>query len=260
MSLKIKSLMYQLASNFKNNKHLWFVDILLVLSVYAVILMVAFSFTNFLSIVYSLKWYFVTVAAIYFVALLLSKNYRTLWIHASIRDYIKTAFACFAAGLISIIVAYFIKNSHYYLKFSLVSMFFSTLLIVVSRITIKCGYIVLKQHFARKNGKSSINILVIGAGSAAAMFLDDVLNSKRNYNIVGLIDDNERKVSSYVNGKKVLGSRYDIVRVCQEYCVEEIILAIPGISNTERKKIIEICTETKCKIKTLPSAYEYKIS
>ncbi len=253
MSLKIKSLMYRLASNFKNNKNLWFVDILLVLSVYSVILMVAFSFTSFLNIAYSLKWYFVTVAAIYFVTLLLSKNYRTLWIHASIRDYIKTAFACLCAGLISVIVAYFIKNSHYYLKFSLVSMFFSTLLIVVSRITVKYGYIIFKQNFARKNGKNSINILVVGAGSAAAMFLDDVLNSKRNYNIVGLIDDNERKVSSYVNGKKVLGSREDIVNVCNQYNVEEIILAMPGISNTERKKIIEICTETKCKIKTLPS-------
>ncbi len=249
----LKTFVYKLADNFKNNKNLWLVDILLVLSVYFTILIVAFSFTSFLSIAYSLKWYFVSVAAVYFAALLFTNNYRTLWIHASIQDYIQTGIACTVAGLVSVIIAYFIKDSYYYLKFSLVSMFFSALLIVVSRITIKCGYIVLKQHFARKNGKGSINILVVGAGSAAALFLDDVLHSKRNYNIVGLIDDNERKISSYVNGKMVLGSRQDIVRVCEQYDVEEIILAIPGISKAERKKIIEICTETKCKIKTLPS-------
>lgn len=253
MSVNIKSFIYRLMSNFKNNKYLWLADILMVLAVYLTILMVAFSFTSFLNIAYSLRWFFVVVAVVYFGALFVSKNYRTLWIHASMRDYIKTALVCFVAGLISVVVAYCIKSSYYYLKFSLVSMFFSTLLVVISRITIKFGFIVLKQRRMQKNSTNNkIDILVIGAGSAASMFLEDTLTSKRNYNIIGLIDDDDRKINSYINGKQILGNRDDIVRICDEYNVEEIILAIPSLSSVERKKIIEICTETKCKIKTIP--------
>ena len=42
MSVNIKSLIYRLMSNFKNNKYLWLADILMVLAVYLTILMVAF--------------------------------------------------------------------------------------------------------------------------------------------------------------------------------------------------------------------------
>ena len=127
------------------------------------------------------------------------------------------------------------------------------LVIVMSRIAIKYSFELYRQRQVRKKGDNKIDVLIVGAGSAGILFMTDLINSKRNYNVVGLIDDNPMKVDSFISGKKVLGTRTDIKRICEEYEVEEIILAIPGAKPSDRKEIIEICTETKCKVKTMPN-------
>lgn len=253
MEGSIKSFLYKIFSNFKNNKGLWIADVLMVLASYLITLMVAFSFSQFLGIAYSVKWYLVEVAVIYFISLTVSGNYKTMWEHAVIRDYIRTGLACIIAGIVSVILAYFIKDNLYYLKFSFVSMCVTVLLIVMSRIAIKYSFELYKQRQIRKKANDKLNVLIVGAGSAGILFMNDLINSKHNYNVVGLIDDNELKIDSYISGKKVLGNRNDIKRICEEYEVEEIILAIPGAKPSARKEIIEICTETKCKVKTMPN-------
>lgn len=253
MSAKLKTFIYKIGHSFKNSMYIWAFDAIMVIVAYLAIIAVAFSFTSFLTIAWSLKWYIVSVCAAYLFSMSLFRCYRIMWEYSSIQDYIKTYIACLCAGVVSVVIGYYIKDSYYYLKFSIVSMFMASLFIVASRLVIKYGYILYKQRVASRTAKERLNVLIVGAGSAASIFLNDIVNSKHNYNVVGLIDDNENKIHSYVNGKKVLGNRDDIIRVCEDYAVEEIIVAIPGASPMERKKIIEICTETKCKVKTMPS-------
>ena len=253
MEGSIKTFLYKIFSNFKNNKGLWMADVLMVLVSYLITLMVAFSFSQFLEIAYSVKWYLFKVAVTYFLMLTIFGNYKTMWEHAVIRDYIRTGLACSIAGILSVIFAYFIKDNLYYLKFSFVSMCVTVLLIVMSRIAIKYSFELYKQRQIRKKDNDKLNVLIVGAGSAGILFMNDLINSKHNYNVVGLIDDNELKIDSYISGKKVLGNRNDIKRICEEYEVEEIILAIPGAKPSARKEIIEMCTETKCKVKTMPN-------
>ena len=77
-----------------------------------------------------------------------------------------------------------------------------------------------------------------------------------NYTIVGLIDDDIYKRNKRVQGIKVLGSREDIVKVCKEYNVSDIIVAIPSADQKTKKEIYDICKTTQCKLKTLPGIYE----
>ena len=101
------------------------------------------------------------------------------------------------------------------------------------------------------------NVLVIGAGEATKILLTTIKNSmKDTYKVVGLIDDNENKLNYAISGNKILGTRYDIPRICKENNVEVIFFTISNISPDDRRKILEICQETGCKVRILPGTKE----
>ena len=106
----------------------------------------------------------------------------------------------------------------------------------------------------RKNAEDNRkNVLVVGAGEAAKTLLSTIKNSMSNtYHVVGLIDDNENKVNYAISGNRILGTKYDIPRICKENNVEVIFFSISNISPEDRKKILEICQETGCKVRILP--------
>lgn len=101
------------------------------------------------------------------------------------------------------------------------------------------------------------NVLVIGAGEATKILLTTIKNSMKDaYKVVGLIDDNENKLNYAISGNKILGNRYDIPRICKENNVEVIFFTISNISPDDRRKILEICQETGCKVRILPGTKE----
>ena len=97
-------------------------------------------------------------------------------------------------------------------------------------------------------------VLLVGAGVAASMLLRDMpLNENLNFKIVGVVDDNPSKLGSVFCGYQIIGDRNDIPSICQRLKVDEIFLAMPSASATDKKEILEICTKTKAKVKIVPA-------
>lgn len=97
------------------------------------------------------------------------------------------------------------------------------------------------------------NVLIIGAGEATKALLIDLKEGKRQaYNVLGIIDDNTYKKDYKIAGTKVIGTRFDIERICKEQKVDLIFFAISNISAENRKQILEICQETGAKVRILP--------
>ncbi len=110
-------------------------------------------------------------------------------------------------------------------------------------------------HYIRTHNKNSSkgNLLIVGAGSAGRMIFEETqVSQSLNYNVVGYIDDSDEKVGNRINGIKVLGTRADIVKVCEKYNVTNIIIAIPSLESTEMQRLVTICSETNCKVQVLP--------
>ena len=106
-------------------------------------------------------------------------------------------------------------------------------------------------------GESAHRVLIIGAGDAGRIIINNSkANADSNIEVVGFIDDDRAKVGKTFFGVKVLGGRYDIVRICEQMDVDRIILAIPTAYAEERREIIDICSQTKCSIKTIPGISE----
>ena len=71
-----------------------------------------------------------------------------------------------------------------------------------------------------------------------------------------MIDDAQNKIGSYIHGVKIMGNRYEIPRLARELAVDEIIIAMPAVSQKEIKGILDICKETGCELKRLPGIYQ----
>lgn len=99
--------------------------------------------------------------------------------------------------------------------------------------------------------------MVVGAGAAGYMILREIKNSKHlNAVVPCIIDDDDQKQGTYLQGIPIVGKKEDIPEKVRQYGIEEIIIAIPTLSEEERRKLLDICQETSCKIKILPGIYQ----
>ena len=104
-----------------------------------------------------------------------------------------------------------------------------------------------------EQSKVANRVMLIGAGAAGRMILQD-LNSAQESNdrVVCIIDDNKNKWGRFIDGVPVVGGRDDILLNVEKYRVEKIFLAIPSASAEQRRDILDICKETRCELKNLP--------
>ena len=96
---------------------------------------------------------------------------------------------------------------------------------------------------------------MIGAGDAGQAILHQFINSRKSpVRVVGIMDDNEKKVGRKLHGVTVLGSINTLNKLDLNY--DEIYICMPSATKDQLKLIIEECKKTKKPFKTLPSMSE----
>ena len=200
-----------------------------------------------------------SAAGVYVIALCTVGGYSTLWRYAGLREYLMCAGACFVSFVILSVASLFARNILYALGFHV----FAFAIIVLGCISVRILprinlHISRKREDAKSGNKIAkrVNLLVIGAGVAAKKVIDDIRITEPKYRIIGVIDDDKSKIGKKVFGTRVLGTRDDIITICRENKVREILLAIPSISSADKKIILDICNKTSCKVRMLPSLSE----
>lgn len=100
-------------------------------------------------------------------------------------------------------------------------------------------------------------LLIIGGGYSANDIIGTLNTTlKGRYEIIGIIDDNRKRVGYSVAGVRIIGTRNDIERICDKYNIDSIFFTIVNIDNKNKKEILEICSKTGAEIKVLPSLKE----
>lgn len=215
------------------------------------------------------KWVFAVFAIDFLLTVMsffLSKSYRTMWQYFSMRDYCVLA-ASFVVGKAASFVAccfIWLGNARTFITWFVLYSAIEFLLILFVRACELVFYRVWRKGVIEKKraefgGKKS-KVMIIGAGNAADSLIKEFRTSVEyysRYDVVALIDDNIHKKGEYLNGIKVYGGRDAIIDTVNRLGVDEIYLAIPSASEKHKKEILDICTKTDCKLKTLPSDAKY---
>ncbi len=118
-------------------------------------------------------------------------------------------------------------------------------------------FIYLFRGRNNKAGKDQKNIMLIGAGSTGRAIMSELKTSKEVNEVVKcIIDDNPNKWDRYVDKAKVIGGRECIAEAAEKYRIDKIYIAIPSATAKQRKDIVEICKETGCEVKAIPSGVQ----
>ena len=113
------------------------------------------------------------------------------------------------------------------------------------------------KYYAKNLTKPKKRVMLVGAGSAGASLINEMLHSDMiSYNPVCLIDDNIEKIGKTICGVKVVGSSYEIRKWAQKYKVEEIFVTMPSCDKKRLNKIMSRCREAGCPVKILPGVYQ----
>jgi FlaA1/EpsC-like NDP-sugar epimerase len=183
--------------------------------------------------------------------------YSSLWAYAGETELQNIVMACVVSTLLNGIGMQFFRIGNrqavpksYYLLY----MFVLVTCIFASRFSYRF-FRSLKHK--QQNKKNRISVMVIGAGEAANLIIKEIVNSNFSTMVIKcIIDDDKGKWGRYIQGIKVVGGRDKIVECADLYEVDEIIVAMPSASRSEIKKILEICKDTNCKLRSLPGMYQ----
>jgi FlaA1/EpsC-like NDP-sugar epimerase len=201
----------------------------------------------------------VQIAAIQVVAsilvLYLMGCYRVIWVYSSKIDYISCIGAIAIATVTNMTLGAFLARIGYFVKTppnTLLAVYFvmSCLLIVLSRLIFANVFSILDT---RTNEKSKKRALIVGAGDAGKSLAREIKNNLGSeYFPVCFVDDDPMKKNDRIFNIQVVGETKDIKRICKDFEIDTILFAIPSCPSDEKRKILEICNSTPCKVKIIP--------
>ena len=178
--------------------------------------------------------------------------YKSVWRYASVTELVRATEACIVtSGLHAVLITtlYHRMPVSYHVFGAALQFMFVT--------AMRFAYRLLLALRDRKSKASYENAMVIGAGAAGTIVLRELKRAKElTENVVCIIDDNENKWNHDIDGVPIVGGREKILEAVEKYDIKKIYLALPSISGKERKKILDICKETSCELKTLPGMYQ----
>jgi len=104
---------------------------------------------------------------------------------------------------------------------------------------------------------SKVRLLLIGAGAAAEKVIREIRdNVNVPYEVVGLVDDDPKKLGLKIHGIPVVGGLDTLQECIVRTGPEELLIAVASASAEQMQRIVNLCQKSKTKFKVLPSMGE----
>ena len=193
---------------------------------------------------------------IYKIFLHLFDLYRTITSFESVKEYFCYALACMVSCNVVAMLGIILNLDILSTKEHILAGVFIAIGIILYRVIIR--YFMTTKITLNKQNDERKKLLIIGAGEAGAAVVKSIKTSRTDrYDIVGIIDDNVKKLNCKMNGVKIIGDRTQIKKICKEKKVDIIFFVISNISAKDKKEILSICQETGVKLRILPGIQDF---
>lgn len=195
-----------------------------------------------------------TYAIIYLITFYVLNVYKNMWRYTGIVEL----YHCLCASILANLIFYFTVKAFNITVFNYVFIFAtaaSTLLSLAARVMFRALLIIFKNRNHIKS-ENKMNVMIVGAGQATSIMLGEILsNPNHSYSVKCIVDDDPSKVGRTFRSIPVVGNTNTIFKMVKKYEIEKIIISIPSIDVENKKRIVNICAETNCKLKILPEIY-----
>lgn len=197
---------------------------------------------------------YIVISLVLFFAV---RMYHSMWEYVSIKELLRAALGSLAASALHILlITVFFQRMP--LSYYFVGSCLQLLLLLAARFSYRI-FSAMPELFGTKVETQSFHrVMIIGAGDAGRMLLENIQKTRANHDkVVCIIDDNPDKQFRYFDGVQIVGGRDDILYCVEKYNIDRIYIAIPSASKEDIRDIVNICKETGCETKTLPDFYQY---
>jgi len=113
----------------------------------------------------------------------------------------------------------------------------------------------LERKTAADSGEPRKRVVLYGAGRGGIM-LSKELETNSAYDLVGFVDDDDRKVGSVISGTRVLGTGDKLVQLAAKYQVDEIIVSMATANAAILARVLAKCRRANVPAKVMPSVQE----
>ena len=172
--------------------------------------------------------------------------YANIWRYASAGDFLQ----CICGAVLGLGVYYVILVAAH-MDFSDIFILISALLCTCAIIILRIAYTYMYAKITNSDVKNGKRTMIVGAGEACNKVVMEMGRSNRYMPIV-IIDDDPTKVGRKIHGIPVGGTVSDIPKLAEKLKIKTILFAIPSCTPEEKKKILNICSETVCEVKVVP--------
>lgn len=244
-------------SNFNFRKFVLMIADVLIITLSGITLNYVLALTKFLKFEPNgyLFYYLIISVLTCELSMMIFGSYSRMWRYFNLRDYVMCAVAMtlgFGAsyGVLSLIITP--PRKVFFFIFFLIA----TTGVLLFRFVFKRTFLSLT-----KLGKREImqRTMIVGAGQAGRMILREIRNAETdaknpsaNLLPVCMVDDDVTKLHSRFMGVEVTGVCAEIPTLCKQLAIDIIIVAIPSCEEDEKRRILDLCSSTNCKIKVVP--------
>ena len=243
-------------------------DILAVNGAFALSLFLHFSFSMPRWVAEYILIRFPIITVIYIGFFLAAKIYNNLWRYMSFYELICTVLSVGAGTFVFYLIEYVgqklqitgVLDWHFFRCMPLVVYIDSFLIISFLTVGVRMfytAYRTLRSDAKRRRGSANKRIMIIGAGDMGSSIIYEMSISGYKFGSpVVIVDDDESKLSSSIQGIPIAGTTKDIPTIVKKFGVNEIVFCIPSASAQRKREILEIAMGTGCDLKTAPNIDE----
>ena len=104
-----------------------------------------------------------------------------------------------------------------------------------------------------QTGRISRRIVLVGVSEQCEKFLEQIkLNNEPWFNIVGIFDDRQERISSNFHGYPILGNMEDLIVYCRQNSVDDIVVSISWKADHRINEIINRLKELPVNVRLCP--------
>lgn len=97
--------------------------------------------------------------------------------------------------------------------------------------------------------------LVVGAGEAGIAVVREIAK-RRDYDVVGFVDDDQAKLHMRISGVRVIGTRLCLQDLVRELDIRRVLIAMPSAPQEAISDVVRKCASLGVQCKILPGVYD----
>src|SRR4030095_2723356 len=198
------------------------------------------------------KLFFRTLPVLVFfkmAAFLVMGVYRGIWRYTSLDDLIVFAKAVVLGSVLSVMVVLFaFRFEGFSRTIFLIDAILMFMLLAGSRMAFR----LFRQVIPMAKSGEGRRVLIYGAGDGGELLLRELQNNRSlRYSPVGFVDDDPAKSGKLIHGLKVYSGNGDLISLCRQHEVDEVLISSSRMPETRLQEILEFCRSQDILVKRM---------